>query len=228
MNMVGYELSKDEGKAYRTFNWLLKHTKNVNLETLKQISVYLARSNDEFNIFRVGKINFNSNSSCYELLLSNGVKIVFSAGDIFGFTVSRIDDNILMSVVVSEREKGNLSTANIYGKIRIKDDGMYIVTFRPNDIYDKSLKYGTINYYTEDEINWFKEIVDENPEVDFDIIARKNFIYPFAEKSFFESSSQTDIDLDCFNGCLTTTMNMVHLLYENVKTIKVNKLVRKK
>ena len=222
-----YEMGKDEGKASRTFKWLCKYIKDVNLEVLKQVSVYIARTNEEFNVYRECKINFD-NDKFYELLLSNGSVIkIFKEHLNFGFYVFRSNEDVSMQLIVSEKIKGKMHTANVYCEIRIKDNGMYVLSFRPNDMSDDSLKYGAIHYFTEEEIDWALDVIDEEFCYNFDLLTKKHMIYPFAEKSFFDVIPQFDLEMDIFNGYLTTPMIISNLLYDNVSKIcDSNKLVK--
>jgi len=222
-------LTKDEVKAYRTFNWLRKYTEGVNVEILKQISVYLARSNDEFNVHREAKISLNSNNNYYVLFLNDGRKFVFPRRlDNFEFFVTKRDSDVSMFLFVHELESGNLSSTNVYGEIKVKEEGMYVVAFRPNDLSDDSLKYGTINYYTKDEIDWVLEVIDDNIDYDFDIVVKNNLIYPFAEKSYFDILPQRDLKLDIFDGYISGAMMRTELLFNNIKTLNNTKKLTKR
>lgn len=212
-------------KEYGMYSYLRNLVPNANIETLKQISVYIAISTDDnFNVDNNCNLRMIDGSkedeSCL-LSISDGRKIFFrNISTYFGFTILNYDINnkIFMSSNVSERVFGDLSTLTVYSDITIKDFGKYVVTFRPNNMCDGNVKFGTINYYSEDEISWIHDVsgMDEINE-DFDIVAKKYDIYPFADKIYFDISlEENDTELDCYDGCLKDYLNRVDLLYKNV------------
>ena len=138
----------------------------------------------------------------------------------FGFSVLNYDINnrIYMISKISEKIVGDLSTLTVYSEIIAKDFGKYVITFRPNNMCDETIKFGTINYYTEDEVNWVHDISGmDKIEKDFDIIAKNNDIYPFADKMFFDIRLESiNTELDCYDGCLKNYLSRVDLLYNNL------------
>ena len=212
-------------KEYSMYGYLRKLAPNANIDTLKQISVYIAISTD--NNFKIEDncclkfIDSSKEDEGFVLSIFDGRKILFK-NDLsnFGFTVLNYDINnkIFMSSNILERVYGDLSTLTVYSEIATKDFGKYVVTFRPNNMCDNMIKFGTINYYTDDEVNWVYEITGvDKIENDFDIIAKKNGIYPFADKMFFDITlEENDTELDCYDGCLKSYLSRVDLLYNNI------------
>lgn len=224
------EFTKEDKKIYGMYTLLRKYAPNANITTLRQISLYVGISTGDFDVNNDCSIFLNENIKSYEIVLKDGRKIFFSdALNNFSFTVFKEDRNIFMSMNVYEVMPGDLSTVNVYGEIRTKNDGMFVVSFRPVDMTDDSLKYGTINYYSEEEINWIYEISGEkNIERDFDVVAKRNLIYPFAEKSYFDVDFKSDSsELDCYDGYLSAVLTRIDLLYENTK-ICVDAKIKKK
>jgi len=218
-------LTKVSKKEYSMYAYLRNLAPNANIYTLKQISVYIAISTDDnFNIddnCNLRMIDSSKEDECFVLSISDGRRIYFT-NDLFsfGFTVLNYDINnkIFMSSNVSERIFGDLSTLTVYSEITMKDFGKYVVTFRPNNMCDDKIKFGTINYYTEDEINWIYEVTGEDKiDYDFDIVSKKNGIYPFADKIYFDLPlEENDTELDCYDGCLKNYLSRVDLLYNNI------------
>lgn len=212
-------------KEYCMFLYLRRLAPNVNIDTLKQISVYIAMTTeDNFDIknnCNLKMFDSSKEDESFVLSISDGRRICFK-NDLFsfGFTVLNYDINnkIFMSSNVSERIFGDLSTLTVYSEIIAKDFGKYVITFRPNNMCDETIKFGTINYYTEDEVNWVHDISGmDKIEKDFDIIAKNNNIYPFADKMFFDIRLESiNTELDCYDGCLKNYLSRVDLLYNNL------------
>lgn len=212
-------------KEYGMFLHLRKLAPNANVVTLQQISLYIAISTeDNFDIDKDCSLKiFDSSKEDEFFLLSitDGRKIFFANNSLsFGFSVLNydIDNHIYMESRVYEKQSGDLSTLNVYSEIITKDFGRYVVTFRPNNMGDDKIKFGTINYYTEDEVSWVHEISGmDKIDIDFDIVAKKNNIYPFADKIYFDVPLQyMDTELDCYDGYLKNYLHRVDLLYKNV------------
>lgn len=229
MSVVSTNVTK---KTYGLYGLLRGFAVDANIDTLKQISIYVAGSTDDnFDINNDCEckiVDYKEDSKHYLLTINDGRKIVFSSNPLhFGFMIFNYDLNnyIVMSSYVSERVSGDLSTLSVYSEILASDFGKYVITFRPNDMSDETLKFGTINYYTNDEIDWIHEISEmENIQFNFDIVAKQNGIYPFAEKIYFDLPLELkDVELDCFDGCLKNYLNRVDLLYNNVKVYMDNK-----
>ena len=223
-------------KEYSMYGYLRKLAPNANIDTLKQISVYIAISTDDkFKIEDNCCLKFIDSSKDDEgfvLSISDGRKIFFrNESSYFGFTILNYDLNnkIFMLSNVSERVFGDLSTLTVYSEITTKNFGKYVVTFRPNNMCDNMLKFGTINYYTEDEVDWMYEVTGlDKIDCDFDIVAKENGIYPFSDKIFFDIPlEENDTELDCYDGCLKNYLNRVDLLYNNV-LVYLNTNVQKK
>ena len=219
------ELTNITKKEYGMFFYLRKLAPNANIDTLKQISVYIAISTDDnFDIDKNCSLKMFSSSmedECFLLSIFDGRKILFSNNSsIFGFSVLNynVDNHIYMESKVYEKHTGDLSTLIVYSEVITRDFGKYVVTFRPNNMCDDKMKFGTINYYTEDEVSWVYEVSgNEKIDNDFDLVAKNNGIYPFAEKIYFDVPLQyMDTELDCYEGYLKNYLHRVDLLYKNV------------
>ena len=119
-----------------------------------------------------------------------------------------------------------MSSINIYSELKVSGYGMYVLTFRPKDICNENtLKYASINYYTEDEIEWVKEIVGSDIEDNFDIVAKNNFIFPFSEGLIrdIDLLPRNDNSLDCYQGYVSDVLTRIDLLYDNMKYIRVKR-----
>lgn len=214
------KLTRQERKMYQVFSLLMGYAIGANITTMKQISIYVSKSTDCLNVGEDCTISFNGKNNCYELLLKDGRRIIFSRiSNKFGFTVLKEDKDMSMSVVVSEQISGNLTTASVYGEIKIKDNGMYVIGFRPNQLNNNLEKYAYINYYTNDEIDWVYEIVGDNISGDFDVVAKKNLIYPASEENSFVVLPDGDNSFDCFSGIISNVITRIDLLYDNVNVI---------
>lgn len=212
----------------RAFNIYLKFRDlfpKANIEVLRQISVYIARCNFSDEIYENIKFKYLYDSDNSLLVLNNGIEIEFNdfSGE-FGFVVRRNDGNFSSNTIVSLNDSKDKSSVNIYSELRVKGYGMYVVTFRPKNLSDiNSLKYGTINYYTDDEIEWVMEYAGDDVDNNFDIVAKNNGIYPFADKSEFELVSQSDISLDSYQGYISNVLMRIDLLYDNMKCIRIKR-----
>lgn len=222
------KLTKEEKKMYQIFSLLMGYAIDANITTMKQISIYVAKSTGKFNVNTDCSVSINNESNSYELLLKDGRKIIFSKNsNEFGFVVLKEEKNISGKVIISERIPGDLTTLSVYSEVKIKDNGMYVITFRPNDMRSNSLKFAYINYYTDDEIDWVYEIADGNINNDFDLVAKANSIYPSSDKKDFVVSSKNNNSFDCFSGILNDVMMMIDLLYDNVKVAMNCKILKR-
>lgn len=212
-------------REYGMFLYLRKLAPNANIDTLKQISVYIAITTDNnFDIDTNCNLKMLDNSKENEsflLSIFDGRKIFFSNNSsVFGFSILNynIINHIFMMSEVSEKIVGDLSTLTVYSQIDTKDFGKYVITFRPNNMCDETVKFGTINYYTAEEVNWVYEISGmDDIKKNFDIVAKNNGIYPFADKMFFDVPLEyVDTELDCYDGCLRNYLSRVDLLYNNL------------
>ena len=228
-------LTNKEKKVYKTFSKLRLCASDANIDTLKQISSYVAKTTDDNFDFDLNcvckKYCFGESGFNYLLSLDDGRKITFSSDkSCFDFFVYKYGDDTHMSMSISvfERIPGDLSTTSVYGEVRVEDAGKYVVTFRPNDLSDDTLKYGTINYFSGDEIDWVYTIVDSvKSRRDFDLLAKENDIYPFAEKSYFDLFYESDM-LDNLGGYVVNSMARIDLLLSNIEILRKNALAKKK
>lgn len=192
-------LSKEAKKAYRIFSWLRERFPNADVCTLRHLSVYIARTNDEFDINR--DIQIKSSKGVCELLLTNGSEIRFvdNSDDPLFFIVENEDKDVYMTLYVAKQECYNLSTAFAHGTVGYRD--------------------------------WKYEIGSEDYESGncFIKVYYKNELIEDAT-SDFNAIVEHDIGLDCIDGLghLTDIMLKVNLLYNNLRSIQNNKLVRKK
>ena len=223
--------SVNNNKVYDLYMLLRKYAPNVNDITLKQLSLYIVRSTVDFDVNYDCNIILNGSNENYEILLNDGRRITFSGDlDEVSFTIFKEEKDVSMSTFVYETIPGNIDTTSVYGEVRIKDNGIFILTFRPNHITDESLKFGSINYYNEDEVNWVYEISGlSDIKKDFDLVAKDNLIYPFSEKVFFDIKLIDDVlEFDNFDGNLSAVLTRIDLLYDNAKSCFLNKLGKKK
>lgn len=209
---------QEEINVYRLFTELLNYGPQSEVNTLIQISLYIVRNN-----LKIKNIE-NSELGKRIILLDNGMTIEYSVVGDFGFTLINSNDDMKVKTVVSLSELGNLAAVNVYSELDINKMGMYVVAFRPTSIFDSSsLKYGVINFYTNDEIDWVKEITKEEIDNNFDLVAKKNGIFPFAEKSEFDLIEQDSNQLDLYQGYISEVLNRIDLLYNNVSMINCKK-----
>lgn len=215
-----------EGKLYgNIFNKLRQVFPTANISMLNQFSAYITRSGlVEFVDYDM-KLFYCDDRDVSIIKLNNGLEIEFNdySGE-FGFTIKKNDGKLSMNTIVLLRDSNDPSSVEVYSELKFKGYGMYVVTFRPNNLSDsKSLKYGVINYYTEDEIEWVNEMSDCEINNDFDLVAKKNGIFPFAEKCDFELVGQTDIINDGYQGYISNMLLRIDLLYDNMKYIRVKR-----
>lgn len=223
--MYANMMSKEERRAFNIYLKFRDLFPNANIDVLRQISVYIARCNFSDEIYENIKFKYLYDSDNSLLVLNNGIEIEFNdfSGE-FGFVVRRNDGNFSINTIVSLNDSKDKSSVNIYSELRVKGYGMYVVTFRPKNLSDiNSLKYGTINYYTDDEIEWVMEYAGDDVDNNFDIVAKNNGIYPFADKSEFELVSQLDISLDSYQGYISNVLMRIDLLYDNMKCIRIKR-----
>ena len=220
-------------KCHSIFKFLRTNAPDANINTLRQISIYIANSNKEdFVDNNFGKLSYDKENNYFTYKVNNDKKVVFSNNpDDFGFLVLsfNLEKKLIMLTDVSLRVFGDLTTLNVYSEIITDSFGRYVVTFRPNDMSDESVKFGTINYYTNDEVDWIHEIVGkENIDRNFDVVAKENGIYPFAEKLFFDIPLEdTNTYFDCYDGGLRNYLERVDLLFNNLSVCMNNKIKKR-
>lgn len=193
------ELSKDARKAYRVFSFLREKLPCADVCTLRHISVYIARTNNEFDINRDLQLKLSDDELVCVLLLANGSVIRFAtiSDAPLDFIVEKAESNVCMKMIVSKNERYNLSTAYVYGDV-VSGDWEYLVG---SDEYE-----------------------DDN------CFIRVYYKGQLATTSYFKVATEDDISLDCIDGLghLTSIMTRVELLYNNLNSVKNNRLVRKK
>ena len=225
--MFVVNLSEEEKNIYSLYNRFRKCFMNANIDVLKQICIYICRSNFDGDIYKDIIIKYDEINNSSLIILNNGIEIKFDdLSDDFSFIISRKDGKSSMRTIVSLVNQNDPCSINIYSEVRLSGYGMYVVSFRPKDICDdNSMKYAIINYYTEDEIEWVKEIVGEEINTDFDLVARNNFIFPFSEGLIkdIDLLPRNDNSLDSYQGYISEVLTRIDLLYDNMKYIKVKR-----
>lgn len=195
------QLSKESKNAYNIFGYLRNNLPNANPATLRHVSVYLARCYQDFDICSDLQITFKNNLELMcKLLLSDGRIISFSncENDPLNIVVKKTSDDIDMTLFINQVKLEN--SEKIYASgIIIHDDWKYII----DSLNDDENCYIKVYY---------KEKLLEDAT------------------SYFFASDENDIGLDCFDnlGYLTSIMMHVELLYNNIRSLEENKLVRKK
>lgn len=218
-------MTRQEKLFCEIFNKLRKSVPNANINMINQISAYITRSGFVEYVDYDMKIEYLDDRDISVIKLSNGMEIEFDdySGE-FGFVIKRKDGKLSMNTIVSLNDINDPSSLDIYSELKMNGYGMYVVTFRPKDLCDrKNLKYGTINYYTEDEIDWVNEIASDEIDNNFDLVAKRNCIFPFAEKCDFELIEQTDIVGDSYQGYVSNMLLRIDLLYDNMKFIRIKR-----
>lgn len=192
-------LTKEVKIAYSVFSYLREKLPNADICKLRHISVYIARTNDEFDIDR--DLHLNLVGGVCELKLSNGSEIRFGSNsdEPLTFIVEKEEEDVYMTLYVSKHEPYNLSTAFVHGTVGFGEWKYEI----GSDDYESDICF--IRVYYKD--NLMEEAT-----------------------SYFKVSTETDIGLDCIDGLghLTSIMTRVDLLYNNLRMVKNNKLVRKR
>jgi len=220
-----------EGRMFgKLFRMLRERVPKANICMLNQICAYLVRSGMIKNIDEDVRLEYCTDRDVSVLIINNEIEIEFDdySGD-FGFIVKRNDNRSSVMTVVSLDEQNDFSSLNIYSEIRIKGNGMYVTTFRPKNLFNEdSLKYGAINYYTDDEIEWVEEFASDEINNNFDLVAKNNFMFPFAEKIEFDLFSQTDMIEDKYHGYISNMLLRIDLLYNNIEIMKIKIKKREK
>ncbi len=220
-------LNKEEKNIYGLYSRLRKCFVNANIDTLRQICIYICRSNFVGDIYKDIVIKYNEDRSTSLIILNNGIEIEFDdLSSDFGFTISRRDGKSVMNTMVSLSNQNDMSSINIYSELKVKGYGMYVITFRPKDLTNENtFKYASINYYTEDEIEWVREIVGSDIDYNFDLVAKNNFIFPFSEGLIkdIDLLPRNDNSLDCYQGYVSDVLTRIDLLYDNMKYIRVKR-----
>lgn len=214
------EFTNEERKIYEVYKKLMEYAPNANINTLRQISIYIGRLSLSENI----EFKYSEDRGFSSILLKNGNVIEFNdIFDEFNFSISKKDNKFSMKTLVYLNNPNDLSSINVYSELRIKGYGMYVVTFRPKNMnYIDSLKYGIINYYTEDEIDWIKEVAEESIDNNIDLVAKNNGIFPFSEKIEFDLL-MNEMGLDCYQGIIYDVLSRIDLLYDNMKYIRIKR-----
>lgn len=194
-------LSKDEKKAYGIFSWLRNRLPDADISTLRHISVYLAKTNDEFDVEKDLELLIFNNGMMYRLCLKDGTEIRFSnnSNESIYLAIEKNDEDIGMTLLFSFDEAKDISKTIVFGSI-IYEGWNYVVgldDFERNICFIKVYKDGKL---FEDGTSYFKVSID------------------------------SEISLDCIDGLgyLTDIIIRVELLYDNLRSIKNNRLVRKK
>ena len=199
MNVVS--LSDEAKVAYGVFSWLRKQLPKADICTLRHISVYIAVTNDKLDIDNDLKLIVSTDETMCNLLLKNDTEIRFenSSKKSLKFVVDKHNEDIYMSLFVSTFYEGDLSSAMILGRV-ISDDWLYVIKFNNND--DKLCYIET----------YYKNKILENGI------------------SHFKLENNSDIGLDRIDGLgnLTDVMVKLDLLYNNVRNVKINKLVKRR
>jgi len=225
--MFVVSLNDEEKKIYGLYNRFRQCFVSADINTLRQICIYICRSGFDGDIYKDIVIKYNEDRNTSLIILDNGIEIEFDdLSNNFGFTISRKDGKYLMNTIVNLSDQGDMSSINVYSELKIKGHGMYVVTFRPKNICNENtFKYAAINYYTEDEIEWVREIVGRDIDYNFDLVAKNNFIFPFSEGLIkdIDLLPRNDNSLDCYQGYVSEVLTMIDLLYDNMKYIRVKR-----
>ena len=225
--MFVVSLTEEERKIYSLYSRFRKCFVNANVDLLRQICVYICRSNFDGDIYKDIVIKYDEGNNTSLIILNNGIVIEFDdLSEDFNFTISKRDGKNMMKTVVNLINQKDPSTIYIYSELRIKGYGMYVVSFRPKDICnDNTLKYASIHYYTEDEIEWVREIVNDVIDSDFDLVAKNHFIFHFSEGLIkdIDLLPRNDNSLDCYQGYISEVLTRIDLLYDNMKYIKIKR-----
>ena len=199
--MVVVTLSEKEKIIFDVFSWLRKQLPDVDISTLRHISVYLAMTNDQVNIDKDLKLIMSTDKTMCNLVLSDGTEIRFanSSHKLLNFVVEKQDLDICMTLLVSMQEINDSSIVMLCGDV-VCGDWNYVV-----GIEDYENKLCFIKTYYKDKLI-------------------ENGI------SYFKASVNGETGLDCIDGLgyLTDVMVKLRLLYNNVRNINKNKLVRRK
>ena len=212
MFVVG--LTDEEKNIYGLYSRFRKCFVNADINTLRQICIYICRSSFNGDIYKDIVVKYNEDRNTSSIILNNGIEIEFD------------DLSSNFGLIVNLSEQGDMSSINIYSELKVKGYGMYVVAFRPKDISDEDIfKYVSINYYTEDEIEWVREIVGSDVDYNFDLVAKSNFIFPFSEGLIkdIDLLPRNDNSLDCYQGYVSEVLTIIDLLYDNMKYIRVKR-----
>lgn len=225
--MCVVNLTNEEKNIYGLYSRFRKCFVNANINTLRQICIYICRGGIDVNIYKDIFIKYNEDRNTSSIVLNNGIEIEFDdMSSKFGFIISKKEGKNSMNTIVNLSNPEDMSSINVYSELKVKGHGMYVVTFRPKDISnDNSFKYASINYYTEDEIEWVREIVGNEIYYNFDIVAKDNFIFPFSEGLIkdIDLLPRNDNPLDCYQGYISEVLTRIDLLFDNMKYIRVKR-----
>ena len=199
--MVVVTLSKEEKIAYGMFSWLRKQLPNADVCTLRHISAYVAKTNNELDIDKDVKLIISMDGTMCNLLINDETEIRFenSSHRTLNFVVEKRDSDVFMILVVSTHKNNDLSTASVFGDV-ICGDWRYIIGFED---YENKICF-IRTYYK----NKFNE----------------------SGTSYFKVSNNNNIELDSINGLsyLSEMMVKVDLLYNNARSVNNSKLTRRK
>ena len=157
--MIVVTLTDEERKIYDVFFKLRKKLPNIMIKLLRQISIYIGKSNKDLDFIDI----YNINEDSYEILLNDGRKIRFSSNK-FEFTILKEENNFLMKTTVCEDIDGNLL---IDGIVKKDNDLVYLI----NSYNSEGLIVGKIGCYNESGLMIDSSSFDIVPEIDspFDI-----------------------------------------------------------
>ena len=225
--MFVVSLTNEEKNIYGLYSRFRQCFRDANINTLRQICIYICRSNFDGDIYKDIVIKYNEDRDTSLIILNNGIIIEFDdMSNNFGFIISRNDGKYIMNTMVNLFDSDDMSSINIYSELKVSGYGMYVVTFRPKNFSDENtFKYASINYYTEDEVEWVREIVGSDVDYNFDLVARNNFIFPFSEGLIkdIDLLPRNDNSLDCYQGYVSDVLTRIDLLYDNMKYIRVKR-----
>lgn len=225
--MFVVSLTEEEKNIYSLYNRLRQCFVNANIDVLRQICIYICRSNFDGDIYKDIVIKYDEKNNTSLIILNNGIEIEFDdLSNDLNFIISKKYGKSNMKTVVSLVNQNDPCSINIYSELRVSGYGMYVVAFRPKDICNEAtFKYASISYYTEDEIEWVKDIVGEDIDTDFDLVAKSNFIFPFSEGLIkdIDLLPRNDNSLDIYQGYISEVLARIDLLYDNMKYIRVKR-----
>lgn len=224
--MFAVYLTKEDKITYRVYCWLRNEVPNVRIETLRQISFYIAQNYHDLDVINHLNIKYNDAGNL-ELTLNDDILIEFSDGsEHFGFVIKHNIENISMITLVSSIDAKDLSTVYVMGYVSSVENGIYMITSRLGDSKDDKTAYGVIDYYC-DKAQFLTYWDTYKNGESLDLITNKNSHFNLNNRSYFNISLYEQVDLDCFNGYVTEVLSRIDLLGNNLKILD-NKLVRVK
>ena len=194
-------LSKEAKIAYGIFFKLREKLPKADISTLRHISVYLALTNESLDIDNDLKLIVSTDRTMCNLLLSDGTEIRFqnSSDKALNFVIDKRNLGVCMTLFVSTAKPDDLSTIMICGEV-LSGDWRYSIGF---DDFENKICFIKIYYRN--------KLIETGT-------------------SYFNPSVNRNIGLDCIDGLgyLSDIMVKLDLLYNNVRHVKKNKLVRRK